>query len=367
MKSLQNKSLSIKTSHFVQTPAYHLPISIPFHLSIRRTSSPPKSFPSLFSNLQTKCLKTRVPNFFSVPHLTNLLKIKLFNSKTPTLFDLSASHLPLMVVVSIPLPCFAAGTEEMSSKINIESILVSIDDFFNRYPYFVASLAFVWLVAIPLTQEYLNKYKFISSIDAFRKLRDEPSSQLLDIRKKQSVAYLKTPNLKILNKVAVSLEFVEGCEEEFIKEVLKSFEDPGNTTLCVLDNFDGNSLKVAKLLFENGFKEVYAIKGGVLGKDGWQAIQEKLLPPSVHVYPKKKSRTSSDQDDERREGNEEREENRQLLNSSSRNQEEIQNIENGYMKSRKSSSTAHVHGKPLSPYPNFKDLKPPSSPTPSKP
>lgn len=124
----------------------------------------------------------------------------------------------------------------MSSKVDLESVIVSIDDFFNRYPFFVASLAFIWLVVIPLTQEYLKKYKFISSIDAFRKLRDDPSSQLLDIRKNRSVAYLRTPNLKIFNKVAVNLEFVEGCEEEeFIKEVLKSFPEPGNTILCVLD------------------------------------------------------------------------------------------------------------------------------------
>lgn len=34
-------------------------------------------------------------------------------------------------------------------------------------------------------------------------------------------------------------------------------------------SFDGESLKVAELLYKNGFKEAYAIKGGVRGKDGW--------------------------------------------------------------------------------------------------
>lgn len=34
-------------------------------------------------------------------------------------------------------------------------------------------------------------------------------------------------------------------------------------------SFDGNSLKVAELLFKNGFKGAYAIKGGVRGKKGW--------------------------------------------------------------------------------------------------
>lgn len=35
-------------------------------------------------------------------------------------------------------------------------------------------------------------------------------------------------------------------------------------------SFDGNSLKVAELLFNNGFKEAYAIKGGLRGPEGWQ-------------------------------------------------------------------------------------------------
>ena len=81
----------------------------------------------------------------------------------------------------------------------------------------------------------MKKYKFISPIDAFRKLRDLPNSQLLDIRKKQSINYLSSPNLKVLNKSVVQLEFVEGEEEGFVKEALKRFGDPGNTVLCVLD------------------------------------------------------------------------------------------------------------------------------------
>jgi hypothetical protein len=35
-------------------------------------------------------------------------------------------------------------------------------------------------------------------------------------------------------------------------------------------SFDGNSVKVAELLFNNGFKEAYAIKGGIRGPEGWQ-------------------------------------------------------------------------------------------------
>lgn len=31
-------------------------------------------------------------------------------------------------------------------------------------------------------------------------------------------------------------------------------------------------MKVAELLFKNGFKEAYAIRGGIRGKNGWQVL-----------------------------------------------------------------------------------------------
>ncbi|CAN6684950.1 unnamed protein product [Malus baccata var. baccata] len=165
----------------------------------------------------------------------------------------------------------ASAPEQVSDKINLESILVSIDDFFNRNPFFVAGCTFVWLVVIPLVQAYLRKYKFVLVIDAFRKLRDDPNAQLLDIRDEKSLGYLKSPNL-----------------------VLEKLGNPAETVVCVLGNFDGISIKVAELLFKHGFKEAYAIKGGVGGTKGWLESQETLLPPSMHIYPKKKVKTSQE-------------------------------------------------------------------------
>lgn len=145
----------------------------------------------------------------------------------------------LFLGLYFPLSCFASETiappEEVSSKINLESILVSIDNFFNRYPFFVATVTFIWLVVIPLTEEYLQKYKFISAINAFKKLQYDPNSQLLDIRDSRSLAYLESPNLKILNKSALQVEFREGDEEGFVKKVLKNFGEPGNTTIFIID------------------------------------------------------------------------------------------------------------------------------------
>ncbi|GFZ01817.1 tetratricopeptide repeat (TPR)-like superfamily protein [Actinidia rufa] len=141
--------------------------------------------------------------------------------------------------LSFPLSSFASDTavpaDEISNKINLEAIVVSIDDFFNRNPFFVAGVTFIWLVVIPLTQEFLQKYKFVSAIDAFRKLRDDPNSQLLDIRDKRSLQYLGSPNLKIVNKGVVQVEFSQGDEEGFVRKVLEKFTEPENIVICILD------------------------------------------------------------------------------------------------------------------------------------
>lgn len=151
----------------------------------------------------------------------NLLKLQL--------------QLSVMAAVCFPLRSLASDAEQVSDKINVESILESVDNFFNRYPFFVAGVTFAWLVLAPLAQEYLKKYKRISAIDAFRKLKDDPNCQLLDIRKEQSRAFLDSPDLKSLNKIVVQTEFSEGQEEAFVKKVLNNLRDPSNTSLCVLD------------------------------------------------------------------------------------------------------------------------------------
>ncbi|VFQ61601.1 unnamed protein product [Cuscuta campestris] len=85
----------------------------------------------------------------------------------------------------------------------------------------------------------LEKYKFISAINAFKKLRNDPNCQMLDIRDKRALAYLDSPNLKILNKKVLQAHFVEGKEDIFVKEVLENFREPESTTVCIIDHFDG--------------------------------------------------------------------------------------------------------------------------------
>ncbi|OVA11041.1 Rhodanese-like domain [Macleaya cordata] len=347
--SLRLRNYPKTNNPFTSITTFFLPNPFQKRLSIRKT--------------KTAC-SVKIPSTHNNPPspLQDQLYLITKNASSLT-FQLSLSLLA-------PFSCYASETEttisSSSDKINLESILVSIDDFFNRNPFFVAGVTFIWLVVIPLTQEYvLKKFKFIAAIDAFRKLRDDPNSQLLDIRDNQSLQYLGSPNLKILNKRAVQIQFMEREEEGFVKKVMENFKDPGNTTLCILDNFDGKSIEVAELLFKNGFKEAYAIKGGLRGKDGWQAIQETLLPPSVHVFPKKNSKTKEQLEMNGEEINRQTTSNGNIPSLTSVPSERV---ENGSINSTRPISQANLGPKRMSsPYPNYPDLKPPSSPTPSKP
>ncbi|CAN1231824.1 Rhodanese-like domain-containing protein 4A, chloroplastic [Linum grandiflorum] len=155
------------------------------------------------------------------------------NHLNPLFRNVSLSISLSSIHLSSPLPpCLAA---EYSDKINLESVLVSVDDFFTANPFFVSGCLFLWLVVLPFGQRYLRRYRFLSAIDSFRKLRDDPNVQLLDIRDEESVAGLCSPNLKMLGKQVGWVEFDKDDGDGFVKKVLSVFPDPQNTVLCILD------------------------------------------------------------------------------------------------------------------------------------
>ncbi|XP_006350434.1 rhodanese-like domain-containing protein 4A, chloroplastic [Solanum tuberosum] len=323
---------------------------------------------SLTSSPKFRCSPTLLCNSIQLnsPKTRNLSPV--LQTETPIHLISPKFYLSfLSMTLSFPLTSFASSetTIPTSTKLNLEAILVSIDDFFTKYPFFVAGVTFIWLVVIPLAEEYLQKYKFISAVEAFAKLRDDPTSQLLDIRDNKSLAYLPSPSLRMFNKSVMQVEFRQGDEDAFVKSVFQKFNDPQNTTLCVIDNFDGNSIKVAELLVKNGLKEACAIRGGIRGKKGWQEIQETLLPPSVHIYPKKKDKGLQGQGS-----------NNGVIQANEINSQspsaigvtQVEQISNGPIKKSADSPSAIKCGpRSSSPYPNYPDLKPPSSPSPSKP
>ncbi|GER55004.1 thiosulfate sulfurtransferase GlpE [Striga asiatica] len=319
---------------------------------------------------ETQTLTHKSINISNTTICPNYFQNNLSFLKPHQLFLKPQFSFPLFGLFS-PFSCLASESavlpdEGVSNKINLESVVVAVDNFFNRYPFFVATVTFVWLVVIPLTEEYLQKYKFISAINAFKKLQEDPSCQLLDIRDVKSLAVLGSPNLKILRKSVAQVQFREGDEDGFVKRVLKIFEEPSDTTVCILDNFDGNSFKAAELLVKNGFKEAYAIRGGIRGRKGWQDIQETLLPPSVHIYPTKRSKKQKKLDTNggitQQDGNNDAFSVNKVPNAENTvNEIESEDI------SLSSPVQSNLGQRPLSPYPNYPDFRPPSSPTPSKP
>jgi hypothetical protein len=83
-----------------------------------------------------------------------------------------------------------------------------------------------------------------------------------------------------LRKRVVQLPYVDH-DEEYAVRVLAKFKDAENTTLYILDRFDGSSAVVARLLANSGFKGAYAIKGGAEGNKGWKVCT--FFPSTVCI------------------------------------------------------------------------------------
>lgn len=118
---------------------------------------------------------------------------------------------------------------------------------------------------------------------AYSKLAGEGEAQLLDIRERKDFNEVGSPDLRSLKKKAVSITYREDDKPGFLKKLALRFKDPANTTLFVLDKFDGNSKLVAELVTMNGFKAAYAIKDGVEGPRGWLKSGLPWSPPKKGI------------------------------------------------------------------------------------
>ncbi|KAJ0717547.1 putative Rhodanese-like domain-containing protein STR4 [Helianthus annuus] len=104
---------------------------------------------------------------------------------------------------------------------------------------------------------------------AYQKLGDDGDAQLLDIRAASDIRSVGSPNIKDLKKKPVTVAYNGDDKQGFLKKLSLRFKDPENTTLFILDKFDGSSELVAELVTVNGFKAAYAIKDGAEGPRGW--------------------------------------------------------------------------------------------------
>lgn len=136
----------------------------------------------------------------------------------------------------------------------------------------VAIIAGVVLVGLPLVLTRIlsnpKTWGTVSAEDAYSKLGDDPEAQLVDIRTVQDIREVGSPDIRILKKRVAQIVYED--DESFLQKVSAKFKDPTNTTLYILDKFDGNSARIAKLVAENGFKSAFTIKDGAEGTRGWQ-------------------------------------------------------------------------------------------------
>ncbi|CAL8123602.1 unnamed protein product [Prunus armeniaca] len=129
------------------------------------------------------------------------------------------------------------------------------------------------ILAVPLVLSQVLKPPKPWGVDtarsAYAKLGDDANAQLLDIRSPAEFRQVGTPDVRGLGKKAVPIVYKGEDKPAFLKKLSLKFKEPENTTLFVLDKFDGNSELVAELVTVNGFKAAYAIKDGAEGPRGW--------------------------------------------------------------------------------------------------
>ncbi|PWZ23848.1 Rhodanese-like domain-containing protein 4, chloroplastic [Zea mays] len=149
-------------------------------------------------------------------------------------------------------------------------------DFVNENPLVVA--AGVAAIAVPLLLAQLlggggssKPYSVLSAKAAYQRLLEEPDAQLVDIRPLKDAREAGTPDLKEAKKKAAAVPYNGEDKNGFLKKLTLKFKDPENTTLIILDKFDGNSELVAELVTANGYKAAFAVKDGAEGSRGWKS------------------------------------------------------------------------------------------------
>ncbi|CAN8308839.1 unnamed protein product [Cochlearia groenlandica] len=160
-----------------------------------------------------------------------------------------------------------------SSSFDSDSLINDISSFVTDNPLVIAGGVAAFAVPFVLSQVLNKKPKTFgveSAKNGYTKLGIDENALLLDIRASSEIRQVGFPNLKGLgSKKTVSVVYDGEDKPGFLKKLSLKFKDPENTTLFILDKFDGNSELVAELVALNGFKSAYAIKDGAEGPRGW--------------------------------------------------------------------------------------------------
>ncbi|KAK0581941.1 hypothetical protein LWI29_019815 [Acer saccharum] len=173
----------------------------------------------------------------------------------------------------------AAGS--ITSDFDANGFLDSVIAFGTENPAIIAGGVTILAVPLVLSQVLKNAkpWGVESANSVYAKLGEDGSAQLLDIRAPVEFRQVGSPDVKGLGKKPVSIVYDGEDKPGFLKKLSLKFKEPENTTLFILDKFDGNSELVAELVTVNGFKAAYAIKDGAEGPRGWVSSGLPWIPP----------------------------------------------------------------------------------------
>ncbi|XWS32059.1 hypothetical protein CRYUN_Cryun23aG0128500 [Craigia yunnanensis] len=160
-------------------------------------------------------------------------------------------------------------------------IIDSVVSFITENPTVIAGGTVVLAVPLILSQLLKNSkpWGVESARSAYAKLGDDATAQLLDIRALKEFREVGSPDIRGFGKKPVSIAFKSEDKPGFLKKLSLKFKEPENTTLFIIDKFDGNSELVAELVTVNGFKAAYAVKDGAEGPRGWMNSGLPWIPP----------------------------------------------------------------------------------------
>ncbi|CAL4970219.1 unnamed protein product [Urochloa decumbens] len=114
-------------------------------------------------------------------------------------------------------------------------------------------------------------YAVVPARAAYQRLLEEPGAQLLDIRPLRDAREAGKPDLSEAKKKVTAVPYNGEDKNGFLKKLALRFKDPENTTLVIIDKFDGSSELVAELVTANGYKAAFAVKDGAEGSRGWKS------------------------------------------------------------------------------------------------
>ncbi|KAB1998965.1 hypothetical protein ES319_D12G127400v1 [Gossypium barbadense] len=217
----------------------------------------PKNFPSSSSSSSFASPPKAPPAFIKTPPAALHGGIVVLSSVFPTTLAKALSY--------------DEALQQTTTSFSSDGVLDSVVNFISDNPTVVAGGAVALAVPLILSQVLKGSkpWGIETARSAYGKLGEDPNAQLLDIRGPKEFKDVGSPDIKGFGKKPVSIAFNGEDKLGFLKKLDLKFKEPENTTLFIIDKFNGNSELVAELVTVNGFKAAYAIKDGAEGPQGW--------------------------------------------------------------------------------------------------